>query len=423
MTVDGPAAPKPHILLVDDRPDSLAALETALATLGYDHATARSAEEALREILRRDLALIVLAGARAPEIVRRVRQHPRSRLTPILVVAGARDAALAKCGDGVAPIDVLPRPIDQRLLRAKASVLVDLYGKTKRIKTLERSLRQREREARKAIIVRDEFLSVASHELRTPLTSLKLEVANLLRLVRRGDAGADDRLVPRVERIDAQTERLHRLIDELLDASRITAGHLELEIEEVDLGAVVTEVVRRHEHETARAGSVVDLRVPAAGATGSWDADRLDQVASNLIANAIKYGDGKPIEIVVAVTDERASLAVTDHGVGIAPDDQERIFDRFERAVSSRNYGGVGLGLWSVRQIVEALDGTVSVESRPGLGATFTVELPRARREVAAAALAVGGEPDKLPPGAQTGEQPIVTAPVDPLVGESAARS
>ena len=229
---------------------------------------------------------------------------------------------------------------------------------------------------REAISLREDFLSVASHELRTPLTSLRLEVENLLRFARRnaGDAAGD--VIQRTERIDAQAARLNHLIDELLDVSRIAAGRLELQIEEVDLVAVVGEVRTRLGDEARRRGCALDVR-GLERAVGEWDASRLDQVITNLLSNAIKYGAGKPIEITVDVTGDRAVLAVHDHGLGIPAEDQDRIFRRFERAASSRNYSGIGLGLWIVKQIVEALGGTVKVESRPELGSTFTVELPR----------------------------------------------
>ena len=230
---------------------------------------------------------------------------------------------------------------------------------------------------RKAIILRDDFLSVASHELRTPLTSLKLEVANLSRIARRdgGSSGAP-RLIAKVEKIDSQAARLHRLIDELLDVSRIAAGRLELHVEAVDLAQIVNEVGTRFSDEAARVGSTLNIHAPAS-VVGRWDKSRLDQVVTNLVSNAIKYGDCKPIDVTLEAEDDRAVVTIRDRGLGIAPNDHERIFGRFERAASTRHYGGIGLGLWIVKQIIDALGGTVTVESTPGTGSTFTVELPR----------------------------------------------
>jgi PAS domain S-box-containing protein len=234
---------------------------------------------------------------------------------------------------------------------------------------------------REAVILRDDFLSVASHELRTPLTALKLEVSNLLRLARL-DAGSERaRLIAKVEKVDAQTARLRDLIDDLLDVSSLAAGQLELQIGPVDLAEVVAEVGARFIDDAARLGSrlTIDAREQA---IGCWDRDRLEQVASNLISNAVKYGDGKPIHVTVRAEGGpdggHARLTVRDQGLGIAPRDQERIFGRFERAANSGNFGGIGLGLWIVKQIVNVFGGAVSVESAAGAGSAFTVELPYA---------------------------------------------
>jgi PAS domain S-box-containing protein len=230
---------------------------------------------------------------------------------------------------------------------------------------------------REAVIVRDDFLSVASHELRTPLTALKLEVSNLLRLARL-DAGAERaRLIAKVERIDAQATRLRGLIDDLLDVSRLAAGQLELHIEPIDLAALAGEVGARFVDEAARLGStlVIDAREHA---VGNWDRERLEQVVSNLVSNAVKYGDGKPIDVSVRAEGGHARLIVRDRGLGIAARDHDRIFGRFERASSSGNFGGIGLGLWIVKQIVGVFGGAVQVESALGVGAVFTVELPYA---------------------------------------------
>ena len=392
------AAPTAAILLVGDQRRDLLELEAILGPLGHDLVTARSGEEALREILRRDLALILLdtgmPGISESGIVERIWQHPRSRDIPIVFLTAGHDAGGVSAaapwlaGSPPGPVDVLARPFSPEVVRARVSVFVDLHARGKKIRAQERMLRRREREVHRANIVRDEFLSVASHELRTPLTSLKLEVANLLRLARRGDLEADGRLPSRVERIDAQVARLHRLIDELLDVSRIAAGSLGLELEEVDLAEVANEVVQRFGDEAARLGSTLEARAPVR-TMGYWDRNRLDQVITNLVSNALKYGEGKPIEVTVEARGERAVLVVRDQGVGIAPTDQKRIFGRFERAASSRNYGGMGLGLSIVKQLVDAFGGSVTVDSRPGLGAEFIVQLPRTKVSTSPARLNV----------------------------------
>lgn len=229
------------------------------------------------------------------------------------------------------------------------------------------------RQARDAVRLRDEFLSIASHELKTPVTTLQLQIQSLLRRASGEDGQA---ILPRLSTAQRQVERLHKLIERLLDISRLTAGRLELDLESVDLQSLVQEVVARFDEELQRAGCRVTLR-GVAPAIGRWDRSRLDQVVTNLLSNAIKYGSGKPIVITLDGDEGVARLEIRDEGIGIAAESLPRIFERFERAVSERHYAGLGLGLWIVRQIVEALGGSVRAVSVPGEGSTFAVELPR----------------------------------------------
>ena len=231
-------------------------------------------------------------------------------------------------------------------------------------------------EAQSAVAARDEFLSIASHELRTPLTALRLALGNMRRVTSRE---AIERLPPEhVARVlaaaERQGQRLEKLVSALLDVSRIHMGKLELDLEEVELGAVITEAVGQLEDEASQTGSA--MAADGRPVVGEWDRLRLSQVVTNLLSNAVKYGAGKPVEVSYGPTATGAFVLVQDHGIGIAPADQRQIFERFERAVSSRNYGGLGLGLYIVRRIVEAHGGTIRVESAPGEGSTFLVELP-----------------------------------------------
>lgn len=221
----------------------------------------------------------------------------------------------------------------------------------------------RYRSAQEAIQARDELLSVASHELRTPLTSMLLRLESV------------ERKYPGLDVVVRQSKRLANLVEQLLDLSRIHLGRLELVPEPVDLGDVVRTVAARTEAELGRARCSLVVR-EAAKAVGTWDRLRLEQVVTNLLSNAIKFAPGTTIDVEVHADRARARLLVRDHGPGIAPQDRERIFQRFERT-ASHNRGGMGLGLYITRQIVQAHGGEIHVEETPGGGSTFIVELPR----------------------------------------------
>lgn len=242
-------------------------------------------------------------------------------------------------------------------------------------------------EASDAVRARDEFLSIASHELKTPLTSLQLQLESALRSAMSepapappptdpsATAGSSPRLAARLESANRQVLRLTQLINRLLDISVITSGRIALAVEEIDLVDLVRDAVHRLDDDAVRAETSV--RVSAvASVVGRWDRGRLEQVVTNLVSNALKYGAGKPVEVIVSEEDGRAVLVVKDQGIGIEKEAQARIFERFERAVSSSHYGGFGLGLWIVRQIVDSLGGHIEVTSTLGVGTTFRVRLP-----------------------------------------------
>jgi PAS domain S-box-containing protein len=231
------------------------------------------------------------------------------------------------------------------------------------------------RDAQRAVQLRDEFLSIASHELKTPLTPLALKLQQLTRELQAQPAPQVQRLLGHLDVSRQQVKRLTELVNDLVDVAHLSAGRMRIEREEVELTALVREVAVRFQPQAERARSplVLELEGPV---VGQWDRLRLEQVVSNLLSNAMKYGAGHPVTIRLQAVGARARLVVRDQGIGIDPEALPHIFHKFERGVSERHYGGLGLGLYVTQQILQAMGGTVTAESIPGQGATFTVELP-----------------------------------------------
>jgi signal transduction histidine kinase len=238
-------------------------------------------------------------------------------------------------------------------------------------------LLRRVAELERALALRDEVIATLGHELRNPLSPVYLQLGHLIdTLADAGGAAADPAwLLGKLENIRARFELFLASLDRLLEASR-PGGTLSLELKRIDLGQLVHDVLAgmQRQLEAARSELLFEVRGPV---TGVWDRLRLQQIAWNLLSNAVRYGAGAPIHVVVEGADELASLVVRDHGVGIADEDQARIFEAYERGtIGKRAAGGFGLGLWIVRRLTAAMGGTIAVESRPGEGATFTVTLP-----------------------------------------------
>ena len=358
--------------MVEDSEDDARLVALELRRGGYAPDLERVASPSgLRVALERGGWDVVVSGHAPPrlngldalQIVRRF-----SADLPFLLVSGGlgEEGAVDALKQGAS--DFVTKQNLGRLVTAIARELEDAQ--------VRREKRAAHEALEQAVAARDAFLSIASHELKTPLTALQLQLQSLTRSVQQGDAGTE-RVSERIRSVARSTERLGELVNRLLDVSRITrGGEMELVKEEFDLGELAREVASRFQDAAAEAGS--DLRIVLDGPVrGMWDRMRIDAIVTNLLSNAVKYGEGKSIEVTVRAQGVRALLEVTDHGIGIAADDQARIFGRFERAVSERHYGGFGVGLWVARRVAEEHGGRVRVTSRPGRGSTFTLELPR----------------------------------------------
>lgn len=243
------------------------------------------------------------------------------------------------------------------------------------------SLRARLQELQHAVAARDEFVATVAHELRNPVAplmfQLRLAIEKSEQIASAGEPLPAEWVQSQLRRIEQRLHRLLETLDRLLDVSRLSTGRIDLQPESMNLEVTVREVIGSFDAELAVARC--KLTFAARGeSTGYWDRVRLEQICRNLLSNAIRFGAGRPIEVTVDADQDFATLAVRDHGVGIAPDQQARIFERFERGVEQRS-GGFGIGLWVVKNVCVALGGTISVESVLGEGARFTVMLPRRR--------------------------------------------
>jgi PAS domain S-box-containing protein len=301
------------------------------------------------------------------------------------VAAGERDFVLE---------NRYPRPDGGHVwVNSTLSVVSDRLGQPGYTVAVVQDVTDRKRaeeELRDAVRARDEFLSIASHELKTPITPLELQLTSMLGLVRerRHAEVPAEKLESKLEMAVRQIDRLTALINNMLDVTRITSGRLSLARRMVDLRDCVRAVVARS-RETIKRSHCALVIAAEDPVVGYWDPIGLETVFSNLLSNAAKFGEGKPIEITIDRADAVARMVVQDQGIGIAPAEQQRIFERFERAVPARHYGGFGIGLWAARQIIEAHGGSIRVSSEPGAGSIFTVELP----------VGTDGDGDASPPG------------------------
>lgn len=229
-------------------------------------------------------------------------------------------------------------------------------------------------ELRSAVAARDEFIAIAAHELRNPMTPMVAQVQLLRSRAERENAS--EAIKKGLDTLQLAVDHYLRRATTLLEISRLNTGNLRLLPTRTDLSRLIRECCRRHEQLAAYAGCSLGVHTPPS-VQGNWDELAIEQILDNLVSNALRYGDGKPIRIELEATASDVEIRVADRGIGIAPDDRARIFDRFERAVPRGGSGGFGIGLWLANQLALAHGGSIDVRSEVGQGSTFTVRLPR----------------------------------------------
>jgi len=241
------------------------------------------------------------------------------------------------------------------------------------------ALQQEVAQLRKAVQARDEFISIAAHELRNPLTPLLMTVQSMRRTIERqaGERheGTPAPIVAGLARLDRVVQHYVKRCDSMLDISRLSSDTFRIEWAETDLAALLRGVVEGLAPYAERAGSPIDLAAPDTLA-GTCDELAVQQIAENLVSNAVKYGGKKLISVSLREEQDTVLIEVRDQGIGISAADQARIFSPFERAVSRQQQPGFGLGLWVVGRLTAAMGGTVQVSSGLGQGSTFSVRLP-----------------------------------------------
>ena len=387
-----------NILIVDDLPENLIALE---ALIRRDHLTvhaASSGDDALSLLLEHDFALALLdvqmPGMNGFELAELMRGTERTRRIPIVFVSAAgRELNHAFRGYEAGAVDFLHKPLDAYAVNSKVAVFVDMYRQRsemrRQVEALELARREQQallerlnaaqQELEHAVKMRDDFMSIVAHELRTPLNTLFLESQLRRMQLDRGNMAAFDpaRLDAMFARDDRQIRNMVRLIEDMMDVSRIRSGTLSVRPVKIELSLLLQRVVDDLAQQAAAVGSTITLQAPEP-VDGWWDEFRIEQVAVNLLTNALRYGSGKPVEVSLSPAPDGAHIEVRDHGIGISQEDQKRIFRQFERAGGGRSADGLGLGLFITQQLVEAHGGSIKVYSEPGNGSVFILHLPHA---------------------------------------------
>ena len=384
-----PPEPATKLLIVDDLPENLLALSHILQQEDRVVYTASSGDAALQLLLQHEFALAILdvnmPGMDGFELAELMRGTEKTRHIPIVFVSAAgKELNYAFKGYETGAVDFLYKPLDIAAVQSKVKVFVALYRQRlqmhRQVEALEKSraeLHATQIELQRLLQVRDEFMSMVAHELRTPLNTLLLETQMRKMHLDRGNAAAfsAEQLRPMIARDGRQIQSMIRLINDMVDVSRIRSGKLSVRAGNTELSGMLQRIASDLEQQAAAVGVTIHLRAPQP-VHGVWDEFRIEQVIINLLTNALRYGDGKPVEVTLSTAGGFAEVAVRDYGIGISEADQQRIFAPFERAGSKQVKEGLGLGLYIARQLAETHCGELGVQSAPGQGSVFVLRLP-----------------------------------------------
>ncbi|WP_322847110.1 hybrid sensor histidine kinase/response regulator [Pseudomonas sp. B33.4] len=384
------------LLIVDDLPENLLALEALIKREDRTVYKALSADEALSLLLQHEFAMAILdvqmPGMNGFELAELMRGTEKTKNIPIIFVSAAgRELNYAFKGYESGAVDFLHKPLDIHAVKSKVNVFVDLYRQSKAMKQQVEALEQarREQEAllqqlqstqlelEQAVRMRDDFMSIVAHEVRTPLNGLILETQLRKMHLARDNAAAFtlDKMHAMVDRDERQIKSLIRLIEDMLDVSRIRTGKLSIRPSRFDLVQLVSNLLQNFAQQIEAAETEVSFSAPAP-VEGNWDEFRIEQVVTNLLTNALRYGGRSPIQVRVYREGDEARVEVQDRGIGISQENQKRIFQQFERVSAKTVVAGLGLGLFISEQIVAAHGGSIVVESEINEGAQFRVCLP-----------------------------------------------
>jgi signal transduction histidine kinase len=384
------------VLIVDDLADNLQALDALIRHEQRVVYHAASGEQALQLLLEHEFALAILdvqmPGMDGFELAELMRGTERTRHIPIVFTSAAgRELNYAFKGYETGAVDFLYKPLDSDAVRSKVNVFVALdqqrHEGRRQVAELEQARREQQQlveelsatqaELQRSLRMRDDFMSLVAHELRTPLNTLFLESQMRILQLLRGNRAAlgPDRLPAMIARDQRQIQSMIRLIDDMLDVSRIRSGRLSIRPTDFELMGLLKRVVADLALQATGYGSTITLH-PHAPVAGRWDEFRIEQVVINLLTNALRYGGGKPVDIVVEADGDKVQIDVIDAGMGISDADQKRIFEPFERGSGSGEVKGLGLGLAISRQLAEAHGGSLGVTSDGLSGSIFSLELP-----------------------------------------------